>query len=555
MLPNILAMAPVAFLFVVFCLTLTRLSRGTGPLATALGGLAFGLASGIALGLQVKVLLEGGPVGQGILFALVGFQFTPFLFFLAVTKWRGVSERDRCGLAMGTWLLNLTMFLFLFPRDYDQNLWFLDLMNKTLRNNFGTDFAGPAAGVFLATFGAVNHFLAQRFVELASLGTLVPAYAAYVLFCAYFDRGRVQRFQAIQAPRWVPPAFLILTGIWLGWNAVGGASLLKNFLDILLRVFIGGYAFLGCLTLFGWSRRGREGIFASGAIVVAAFFLGAVIPALAILGFFQNLLGWRSKKEDSTRPIPSRLPAAMQSLMSVKSLVVMAAGSFLFLILVNAPDSISKERGRVLRHADPSAPSDMRLIESPAGDFLMDIYEFPNRKGAVPQTGLTLAEARDQCRERGKRLCTSREWESACRGPSGRNYIFAEDALADRVVLHRRCNILPIWAPAKGKRESGRLDCVNGLGLIDMIGNVWEWVEGPENDPFRKLKGGSYQFNDDQTTHCAFEMLLLDAQIERLDLSPVGFRCCKDWKIPSNSGFGPAGRARDHRLRPQVGAP
>ena len=64
MIPDILAMIPLALLLAVFCLALTRLFRSVGALATALGGLAFGLLSGIVLSLRVRTLLEGGQVGE-----------------------------------------------------------------------------------------------------------------------------------------------------------------------------------------------------------------------------------------------------------------------------------------------------------------------------------------------------------------------------------------------------------------------------------------------------------------------------------------------------------
>ena len=48
--------------------------------------------------------------------------------------------------------------------------------------------------------------------------------------------------------------------------------------------------------------------------------------------------------------------------------------------------------------------------------YCVDRYEWPNQKGVLPEGWLTWDEARANCEGVGKRLCTSAEWERACRG-------------------------------------------------------------------------------------------------------------------------------------------
>ena len=57
-------------------------------------------------------------------------------------------------------------------------------------------------------------------------------------------------------------------------------------------------------------------------------------------------------------------------------------------------------------------PDDMETIEK--GKFCIDTYEFPNKRNAKPQAGVSYNEATRICRSMGKRLCTTDEWEQAC---------------------------------------------------------------------------------------------------------------------------------------------
>ena len=60
----------------------------------------------------------------------------------------------------------------------------------------------------------------------------------------------------------------------------------------------------------------------------------------------------------------------------------------------------------------------LQTVTLPA--FCMDRYEFPNRKGEVPATCASWADAKAICGHVGKRLCGEKEWEAACRGPAQR---------------------------------------------------------------------------------------------------------------------------------------
>ena len=58
--------------------------------------------------------------------------------------------------------------------------------------------------------------------------------------------------------------------------------------------------------------------------------------------------------------------------------------------------------------------------------FCMDQYEYPNVKGEYPTHSVTWEEAKSMCEAVGKRLCSSAEWELACRGTEGRMYSYGQ---------------------------------------------------------------------------------------------------------------------------------
>lgn len=158
-------------------------------------------------------------------------------------------------------------------------------------------------------------------------------------------------------------------------------------------------------------------------------------------------------------------------------------------------------------------------------DFYVDRYEYPNRRGSLPHVSVTWAEARGLCGELGKRLCTESEWEKAARGSQDYLYGYGPE------FEPGRCNT-PFrgqdgaWQRS-GPTASGAFPrCASDYGVVDMVGNVWEWTDGwyDQSQGWRVVRGGSW-FNSVNFTR-------VDARYGRnltegytLDL--VGFRCCR----------------------------
>ncbi|MCB9477015.1 MAG: SUMF1/EgtB/PvdO family nonheme iron enzyme [Deltaproteobacteria bacterium] len=132
-----------------------------------------------------------------------------------------------------------------------------------------------------------------------------------------------------------------------------------------------------------------------------------------------------------------------------------------------------------------------RLVRVPA--FAMDVYEYPNRKGAMPATP-TFAEAKAMCAEQGKRLCRLDEWQKVCGQAVGLDYPYGDTKDCDR------CNTATCDDPPRPRESapSGSFArCHGKYGVYDLSGNVSEFLAepwGPWSDDVA-VAGGSYNLN------------------------------------------------------------
>ena len=119
------------------------------------------------------------------------------------------------------------------------------------------------------------------------------------------------------------------------------------------------------------------------------------------------------------------------------------------------------------------------------GAYCIDRYEWPNKKGVKPEGWLTWDEARANCESIGKRLCTSAEWERACKGLAGNRYSYGRHRDASA------CNT-PIDGAGPGMYEpplapSGSFERCHTAGACRPQRHLSEWTSDGWNgapEPF-----------------------------------------------------------------------
>jgi hypothetical protein len=165
-----------------------------------------------------------------------------------------------------------------------------------------------------------------------------------------------------------------------------------------------------------------------------------------------------------------------------------------------------------------------------------------SRQGVVPQAYISRNQADGACREAGKRLCSDREWITACKGPKGTKFPYGNERKANACVdTDRTAPLLKLFAGLGGKRylskpmndprlnqQSGTVattgsfaQCTNGFHVYDMVGNVHEWTA----DPKGTFRGGYYLDTHINGDGCDYRTVAHEASYH--DYS-TGFRCCAD---------------------------
>jgi formylglycine-generating enzyme required for sulfatase activity len=156
---------------------------------------------------------------------------------------------------------------------------------------------------------------------------------------------------------------------------------------------------------------------------------------------------------------------------------------------------------------------------------------YPDGWGDKPVTWVSIEDARAYADWAGKRLPHEWEWQYAAQGSDHRLYPWGNEWRAAAVP-----------APEKGRRLRGA-DAVSGhpegaspFGVMDLVGNVWQWTDEYLDDHTRSaiLRGGSYYqpqgsvwyfpqaYRNDQ--HSKF--LLMAPAKDRA--GTLGFRCVVD---------------------------
>ncbi len=113
----------------------------------------------------------------------------------------------------------------------------------------------------------------------------------------------------------------------------------------------------------------------------------------------------------------------------------------------------------------------------------------------LPVTQVSWHEARAYCAFAGGRLPTEDQWEKAARGTDGRELPWGSELDCARANFGSFENEGPCAGKNPGKPVAGGSypQGASPYGVLDMAGNVWEWVaDRYDRDPARRVvRGGS----------------------------------------------------------------
>jgi formylglycine-generating enzyme len=131
-------------------------------------------------------------------------------------------------------------------------------------------------------------------------------------------------------------------------------------------------------------------------------------------------------------------------------------------------------------------------VSRPSGEkqqkrYCIDMYTWPNQKGARPEVMNRFHQAEVKCAAVGKRLCTESEWTMACEGPRQLPFPYgyvrdANKCLGDlewdspdmkKVAARDPDELARLW---RGRRNGSQPGCISEYGVADLPGNVDEVV-------------------------------------------------------------------------------
>ncbi|MBC8283148.1 MAG: SUMF1/EgtB/PvdO family nonheme iron enzyme [Nitrospinae bacterium] len=134
-----------------------------------------------------------------------------------------------------------------------------------------------------------------------------------------------------------------------------------------------------------------------------------------------------------------------------------------------------------------------------------------------PAMGINWNQAQNYCKWAGKRLPSEAEWEAAARGTSALTWPWGNEYLPQRANLFGEddgySGVSPVASFPKG---------TSPYGVMDMTGNVWEWIETPSKG-LRVVKGGGWTSYKNQS-----KISFRNAVDPKLKNPTFGFRCQRD---------------------------
>ncbi|MFC1544755.1 SUMF1/EgtB/PvdO family nonheme iron enzyme [Gemmatimonadota bacterium] len=162
---------------------------------------------------------------------------------------------------------------------------------------------------------------------------------------------------------------------------------------------------------------------------------------------------------------------------------------------------------------------------------------YPADMGDYPVVYVSWLDSQAYARWIGKRLPTEREWEKAARGANGYQWPWGDQFYPHRANVKESAvgHTMPVGSYLNGANEEG---------VLDLAGNVWEWVQDrlvPYQDYsgamnyfpsgfFKIQRGGSFKTSGDRARG-AYRGA---GEVDHI-YNDVGFRCARDIVLKSES--------------------
>lgn len=169
--------------------------------------------------------------------------------------------------------------------------------------------------------------------------------------------------------------------------------------------------------------------------------------------------------------------------------------------------------------------------------FCIDTYEYPNKKGQVPQSWMTWNSLKAACEQQGKRLPTRREWTFACEGEAMKPYPYGDGYHRDKTACNfdNPSNGIDVFKAIRPNDETtkkldallypsgSRPTCVSPFGVYDQVGNIDEQIVNETGKPYRSGLMGGHVFGVRNACRP-----MTDAHNENFGWYETGGRCAAD---------------------------
>jgi hypothetical protein len=276
----------------------------------------------------------------------------------------------------------------------------------------------------------------------------------------------------------------------------------------------------------------RYGTVAAFILFFAAVLLGPVFFMFFGIGMLDSMAGigniFHLPAEREERVAPRISNGGMKAAWMVLLLGIILSGTAL--TYVTGTKSIRHGVFMPIAHLpapdtkfDFQSLGDRVRIKWSGGAFTIDKYEYPNAPGKMPVGNVWRESARALCAEQGKRLCRPDEWALACRaGSFNYTYYLTTDDEKDK-LSNKECGMA---RGAKYGVSGFWKKCVNPYGIHDMMGNMWELVDLPDESGFIGIMGQGSSSNQGAFNECTWISIIYENQSEVVPKSNIGFRCC-----------------------------